>query len=499
MAGVEKGMEYTADFESIISIPRFAKPYDVSHVAKAETWESFLACGADHPDPPFERIAFHEPFLVYYSSGTTGTPKAIVHSVGGCIVNFFKEGRLHECTTSETVALQYTTTGWIMYLAAVGALLFGARVVLYDGSPFQPDLKTFIRIMGQQKITKLGTSPRWMFEVAKNGISPREVADLSSLKIVTSTGMVLSDQLFEWFYDEGFPPTVQLANISGGTDIAGCFGMENPLEPVFVGGTQGPSLGVAVSIYDSSLPDGPGQPVPDGVPGELVATQAFPNVPCFLWGDSSPSDAPGPRYRSSYFSRFNRVWVQGDFCEVHPLTGNIAFLGRADGVLNPSGIRFGSAEIYAVIERNFSDKIMDSLCVGRRRKKDTDESVMLFLLMKPGVPFTAELKQQVKNQVAKELTKRHVPRFMFETPEIPVSGNDPSYDRTNRLLFVLRQDNRQFEEGGVAGQEDCVGVSGDGERHAVEPPESGVLLSVCGCGRRDCAEGEALIGRRCRF
>jgi len=426
MAGVEKGMEYCPEFETIISIPRFAKPHDVSHIAKVETWESFLAYGAERSDPPFERIAFHEPFLLYYSSGTTGTPKAIVHSVGGCTLNALKEGRLHECATPDTVALQYTTTGWIMYLATISSLLFGARAVLYDGSPFQPDLKTYIRIMGEQKITKLGTSPRWMFEVAKNNISPREVTDLSSLRVVTSTGMVLSDQLFEWFYDKGFPSNVQLANISGGTDIAGCFGIENPLEPVYVGGAQGPSLGVAIAIYDSSLPDGPGQAVSDGTAGELVAPLPFPNIPCFLWGDSSPSDAPGPRYRSSYFSRFDKVWVQGDFCQIHPLTGNIAFLGRADGVLNPSGVRFGSAEIYAVIEKNFADKVVDSLCIGRRRKRDADENVMLFLLMKPGVPFDAELRKQVKNRIAKELTKRHVPKFVFETPEIPVGGHSCS-------------------------------------------------------------------------
>ncbi|UQC82271.1 acetoacetate-CoA ligase [Colletotrichum lupini] len=435
MAEVVSGMGSCPSFSGLVSIPRFSKPYDVSSIPKTETWSKFLGSSTSAA-PSFTRIPFHAPFLIYYSSGTTGIPKAIVHTVGGVMLNSFKEGRLHESMSPESVTLQYTTTGWIMYLANVAALLSGARVVMYDGSPFVPDLKSFIRILGEQRVTKLGISPRWMFEVAKNKISPREVTDLSSLKIVTSTGMVLSDQLFEWFYDAGFPKHVHLANISGGTDIAGCFGMENPLDPVYVGGTQGPSLGVPIAIYEAQLPDGPGEAVPNGTPGELVATAAFPNIPCFLWGDSAPpklspsssnfaSAAPGSKYHSAYFARFDNVWAHGDFCSIHPKTGNISFLGRADGVLNPSGVRFGSAEIYAVIERNFSIKVVDSLCVGQRRPTDNDESVMLFLMMREGEKFDRQLVAEVKDKIQKELTKRHVPKYIFQTPEIPVSPEVP--------------------------------------------------------------------------
>ncbi|KAJ0379421.1 hypothetical protein COL26b_002264 [Colletotrichum chrysophilum] len=432
MAETVSGMKSCPSFAGLVSIPRFAKPYDVSSIPKTELWDDFFKSASSSQPPEFVRIPFHAPFLIYYSSGTTGIPKAIVHTVGGVILNIVKEGRLHESMSSESVCLQYTTTGWIMYLANVAALLNGARVVMYDGSPFVPDLTSFIRILGEQRVTKLGISPRWMFEVAKNKISPREVTDLSALRIVTSTGMVLSNQLFEWFYDAGFPKHVHLANISGGTDIAGCFGMENPLTPVYVGGTQGPSLGVPIEIFDAQLPNGPGKPVPHGEPGELVATAAFPNIPCFLWGDStSPSSSassfssasPGTKYHSAYFARFDHVWAHGDFCQVHPKTGNIAFLGRADGVLNPSGIRFGSAEIYAVIERNFSNKVVDSLCVGQRRPSDDDESVMLFLMMRPGEMFDKKLVGEVKDAIRRELTKRHVPKYVFETPEIPTTVN----------------------------------------------------------------------------
>ncbi|KAI1466346.1 acetoacetyl-coenzyme A synthetase [Daldinia caldariorum] len=423
MAEVVSGMKECDLFSGLVSIRRFHDALDISKIPKVQTLSSFLEKGDQHSPPPIERIAFHEPFLIGYSSGTTGIPKAIVHSVGGALLNYMKETRLHEDSDSSTVTLQYTTTGWIMYLVCVGQLLVGARVVLYDGSPFQPDIQTFIKLIGDQKVTKFGTSPRWFYEVARAGISPREIADLSNLRTVSSTGMVLPDQLFEWFYDKGFPTHVHLNNISGGTDIAGCFGIGNPLTPVYVGGTQGVSLGVKVALYDSLLPPGPGKEVPDGTPGELVATESFPNVPIYLWGDRTATGVPGPKFHSAYFARFDHVWAHGDFCVFHPVTKNLTFLGRADGVLNPSGVRFGSAEIYSVIERNFADIVADSICVGQRRPQDSDESVMLFLLMRPGHKFDRKLVNEVKEAIKRELTKRHVPKYVFETPEIPTTVN----------------------------------------------------------------------------
>ncbi|KUI52680.1 Acetoacetyl-CoA synthetase [Cytospora mali] len=422
MAEIVDGMKDCHAFTRLISIPRFAQPRDITSVPKAETLGHLLD-STRLPPPDFVRIAFHEPALICFSSGTTGMPKPITHSVGGLMVSYFKEGRLHEDQGPDTVGLQYTTTGWIMYIANAGLLMWGARSIFYDGSPFQPDVTVLIKILAEQGVTKFGTSPRWLFEVAKNGLSPREMVDLSRLKMVTCTGMVLSEQLFEWFYDKGFPKHTQLGNISGGTDIAGCFGVCNPLEPVYVGGTQGPSLGTDARIYDATLPDGPGKEVPPGTPGELVATIPFPNIPCRFWNDKEPVATPGSKYHSAYFNRFDRVWAHGDFCSIHPVTGNITFLGRADGVLNPSGIRFGSAEIYSVIERHFADKIHDSLCVGQRRPRDQDESVMLFLLMKPGHRFTKELVNKVKEAIRMDLSKRHVPKYIFETKEIPTTIN----------------------------------------------------------------------------
>lgn len=421
MTEIVAGLAACDAFDSLIAIPRFRdQPRDVSAVPKAGTWAGLLS-RATPPPPDFARIPFHEPSLICFSSGTTGMPKAITHSVGGLMVSYFKEGRLHEDLGPDDVGMQYTTTGWIMYVSNAALLLFGARSVFYDGSPFIPDVGVLIRILAEQKVTKFGTSPRWLFEVAKNGMAPREMVDLSRLRVVTCTGMVLSEQLFEWFYDMGFPRAVQLGNISGGTDIAGCFGVMNPLEPLYVGGTMGPSLGTDARIFDATLPDGPGREVAPGTPGELVAVRPFPNVPCCFWNDKTPPATPGSRYHAAYFGRFAHVWAHGDFCVVHPVTGQLTFLGRADGVLNPSGVRFGSAEVYSVLERRFADRIADSLCVGQRRPRDQDESVMLFLLMKPGQRFDQALVGEVKEAIRRDLSKRHVPKYVFETKEIPVS------------------------------------------------------------------------------
>jgi acetoacetyl-CoA synthetase len=417
MTEIEEGMRDIPEFIGMVSMPRSKEPVDISSVPRTQTLSQYLS-KAKSQAPEFVQVAFHDPFFIAYSSGTTGTPKCIVHSVGGAVISSAKEMKLHRELTKDSVCLQYTTTGWIMYFSSIMGLLPGCRVILYDGSPFQPDLTTFIKLIGSQKVTMLGTSPKWMTELQKNNIVPKDVTDLSSLRAVTSTGMVLSDQLFEWFYDVGFPTHTHLANISGGTDLAGCFGQENPLTPVYVGGTQGPSLGTPVAVYDSLIEGGrgiSGAAVEHGTPGELVAPKAFPNMPVYFWNDST-----GDRYFGAYFEKYDNVWTHGDFVMIHPTTYNLLFLGRADGVLNPSGVRFGSAEIYSVLEAGFP-QLQDSICVGQRRPEDADESVLLFLLMKKGEKFTQRLVGEVKEAIRRELSARHVPKYVFETPDIPVS------------------------------------------------------------------------------
>ncbi|OAL27996.1 acetoacetate-CoA ligase [Fonsecaea nubica] len=418
MKDIMAGMEGVDEFQGIVSQARFQhSPADVSSVPRARTWANFISA-AKSDKLEFEDTEFADPFLVVYSSGTTGQPKCIVHAIGGVIISGHKEYRLHRRINANSKQLQYTTTGWIMYLASVQALITGCQMIMYDGSPFVPNLTNLLKLVAQEKVTHLGISPRYLQTLQTNGVVPKKVGDLSNLEVITSTGMVLSDQLFEWVYDEGFPPSVQLDNISGGTDLAGCFGTGNPILPLYVGGCQCLSLGVPVKVFDQTVEGGKGVEVEDGVPGELVAFQAFPTMPITFLGENGPQ-----RYFDSYFARFDNVWTHGDFIMIHPVTKQVMFLGRADGVLNPSGVRFGSAEIYSIIEAHFADKISDSICVGQRRPQDQDERVILFLLMKPGHQFTPQLVREVKEAIRKATSPRHVPKFVFETKEIPTTVN----------------------------------------------------------------------------
>ena len=432
---IVEGMSGVKEFEGIVTQPRFpGKPASLEGMSRTVTLNDFVKAANGDATVNFERVAFRDPFLIVYSSGTTGVPKCIVHSTGGVLISAAKEGRLHRDAGPDSVVLQYTTvsplsspnppsyitanprqTGWIMYLTSIQPLMFGSRSILYDGSPFLPTPQQFLSILPSQRVTDFGTSPRFLQELQTRSIVPKNLLDLSSLRNVSTTGMVLSPAQFNWFYDTAFPPNIHLRNISGGTDLAGCFGIENPLDPLYVGGCQGACLGTKLEVYDSSIESGPGRALPAGQPGDLVATASFPNQPVFFWGDDS-----GERYQSAYYARFPHVWTHGDFIEIHPSTGQVTFLGRADGVLNPSGVRFGSAEIYSVIESYFPE-VADSICVGQRRPADEDESVMLFLKMKEGCEYTPSLVTRIKEKIASERSRRHVPKYVFQTWDIPVS------------------------------------------------------------------------------
>ncbi|KEZ44912.1 Acetoacetyl-CoA synthetase [Scedosporium apiospermum] len=409
------GMKSIPEFRGVVAQERFlGQPANVSGIARCETWSNFIADATNTSGEPFfEECSFSDPALIVFSSGTTGPPKCIVHAIGGLILTAHKEGRLHHCVDENSVHLQYTTTGWIMYVQVPFSLLLGAHPVLYDGSPFFPDARVLLNLVGDLKITHLGISPRYLEELQREKIIPREMLDLSHLKVVVSTGMVLPEALFEWFYDVGFPAHTHLGNISGGTDIAACFTMQNPLMPLYAGGCQHRGLGMDVQAFDPE-----GKPLPDGEAGELVCVSAFPTMPIGFFGPGGQE-----KYFNSYFARFPSVWTHGDFIQVHPHTKQVTFLGRSDGVLNPSGVRFGSAEIYNVLNAHFADRIADSICVGQRRPQDSNERVLLFVLMKEGHKFTKSLVRDIKQAIRTDLSPRHVPAFVFETPEIPTTVN----------------------------------------------------------------------------
>lgn len=213
------GMSECDQLQSFVIIQRFANPLDTKTMSKTERFEDFIQAGANKPPPAPVRVGFQDPSLIVYSSGTTGTPKALVHAAGSLLLSMTKEVHIHRGIGPSDAGLQYTTTGWIMYQSSIAHTFYGARCVAYDGSPLTPDAKVLLRVAEEQKVTMMGISPRWMGELMKSGIAPRDEFDLSSLNSVTTTGMVCPDQMFEWFYDTAFPAKVQLANISGGTDI----------------------------------------------------------------------------------------------------------------------------------------------------------------------------------------------------------------------------------------------------------------------------------------
>ncbi|KDQ57431.1 hypothetical protein JAAARDRAFT_35147 [Jaapia argillacea MUCL 33604] len=371
----------------------------------------FLASG-DGRELTFEQLPFNHPVYILYSSGTSGAPKCMIHAAGGVLMQHKKELALvYDLNVGDTY-FQHTTTGWMMWPFMLSGLSCGVRIITYDGSPFYPDVKTFLKFVSDQCVTVFGTSPRFLTEVQGNGIKPSELAPFESLRIVMSTGAILTTPMFEWT-QHAFRPDVYLVSGSGGTDICADFVTGVATLPVYAGEIQGKSLGMKMEVFDPT-----GQNIEHtGQPGELVCTRPHPSLPVGFWGD-----VDGAKFRSSYYEMYPGIWRQGDFVVVNPKTKGFMILGRSDGVLNPSGVRFGSGEIYSVMEK-FSSILDDSLCVGQRRPHDKDERVLLFLKMRPGQKFTSDLCQEIRGAIRSALSARHVPSYIFEISDIPYTVN----------------------------------------------------------------------------
>jgi len=324
-----------------------------------------------------------------------------------------KEGRLVFELSHEDTYFQYTTTAWMMWNIQIMGLACGSRIILYDGSPFYPDLPTYLKFVNDQSVTVLGTSPRFLGEVLGQGIKPLvDIGKFEDLRIVMVTGAVLTPPMFGWT-QQAFGGHIQIVSASGGTDVCTSFVTGTPALPVYAGEIQTKSLGMKVEIFDPS-----GNNIEHtGQPGELVCTRPHPSLPACFWGDPS-----GMKFHNAYFSMYPGVWRQGDFIVLNPTTAGLMILGRSDGVLNPSGVRFGSGEIYSVLEK-FSGILDDSICVGQRRPQDLDEHVLLFVKMRTGHQFTCALEGEIKSAIRKGLSARHVPSHIFEVQEIPYTVN----------------------------------------------------------------------------
>ena len=352
--------------------------------------------------PAFTALPFAQPLYILYSSGTTGVPKCIVHGAGGTLLQHLKEHGLHTDLGSEDVLFYFTTCGWMMWNWLVSGLALGATLVLYDGSPFEPSAERLIDLVDAENISIFGTSAKYLAALEKAGVEPNRSHQLSRLKAVLSTGSPLAHEGFDYVY-RCFKADLCLSSISGGTDIVSCFALGNPTAPVWRGELQCKGLGMAVEVWDDE-----GQRLAEGK-GELVCTRPFPSMPLGFWKDED-----GSRFRAAYFERFPGVWAHGDYAEETP-HGGLIIHGRSDAVLNPGGVRIGTAEIYRQVEK--VEAVLESLAIGQQWQGDV--RVVLFVRLREGMELDAALEAEIRQVIRANATPRHVPAKIIAVSDIP--------------------------------------------------------------------------------
>ncbi|KAK2734913.1 hypothetical protein FQN55_002483 [Onygenales sp. PD_40] len=379
------------------------------------TLPDFLSQSSPDEALEFARVPFSHPLYILYSSGTSGPPKCLVHN-HGVILQHRKVSVLHNSLTPDEVVFQYSSTSWVLWNIMVGHLSVGPTLVLYDGSPLWPTPKEMMKIVERHRVTYMGISPRYLQELEMSGCKPKDEFNLSALRMVQTGGSHLGASQYHWFYKE-FPSRVHLTSVTGGTDLATSWIGTDPAGPVYPGEIQLAMLGQAVDVADPVT----GESIREsGQHGEFICRKPFPSMPSFFWGDKDKK-----KYKETYFDQFDDCWVQHDWSSYNPLTKGWQIHGRSDGVLNPQGIRFGSSDIYSIVESApYNEKIAASICVGRRRPKlDTDESVFLFVIMHPQHQFTEQLSREIRDAIRTGLSSKHVPRFVIEVKEMPMTVN----------------------------------------------------------------------------
>ena len=400
-------LERLPSLQQLIIVP-YAKPEaqagDYTTHAHVALWDDFYQAGGE---PEFVAVPFDHPLYILYSSGTTGIPKCIIHGTGGVLLTHLKEHGLHADLNHEDCLFYYTTCGWMMWNWLVSVLAIGATAVLYDGSPFHPGPERLIDLIDAEKISVFGTSPKFLATLEKSGLQPRLSHDLGSLKGLISTGSPLSPQSYDYVYRE-IKAELCLSSMSGGTDIVSCFVIGNPVLPVRRGEMQCKSLAMAIEVWDDQ-----GRPL-IGEKGELVCTRHFPAMPIGLWNDPQQQ-----KLRASYFSQFPGVWAQGDYAEQRA-NGSLLIHGRSDAVLNPGGVRIGTAEIYRQVEK--VPQVLESLAIGQRWQDDV--RVVLFVRLDDGIELDEALQQQIRQVIRANTTPRHVPTKILAVTDIPrtISG-----------------------------------------------------------------------------
>ena len=391
--------------EKLIVVPYTRRTPPIGDIPRAVDVHDFLA--PYRPAPiRYEQLPFDHPLYILYSSGTTGVPKCIVHGAGGTLLQHVKEHRLHVDLKPGDRLFYFTTCGWMMWNWLASGLASGATLVLYDGSPFVADGRILFDLAERERITVFGTSAKYIDAAAKAGLKPRITHRLDSLASILSTGSPLVPESFDYVYRD-IKRDVQLSSMSGGTDLISCFVLGNPLQPVWRGEIQCPGLGMKVDVFGDD-----GRPV-RGTRGELVCTASFPSMPVGFWNDPD-----GARYRAAYFEKFPGVWCHGDYVEL-TAHGGMIIHGRSDAVLNPGGVRIGTAEIYRQVEQ--IDAVLESLAIAQDWPPEhpTDVRIVLFVRLRDGMKLDDELMERIRKRIRDEASPRHVPARIVQVADIP--------------------------------------------------------------------------------
>jgi len=391
--------------EKVVVVPYTQTKPDISAVPRAVHYADFTS-PAENLTIEFEQLSFSHPLYIMYSSGTTGLPKCMVQSAGGVLVHQLKELILHTDLSRDDTIFYFTTCGWMMWNWLTASLGVGATLVLFDGNPFHPDPGALWQMAQDEKITVFGTSAGYLAALQNAGVKPREAYDLTRLRALLSTGSPLPDEGFEFVYEQ-IKSDLQLASISGGSDLNGCFALGNPMGPVYTGELQCRGLAMKVFAYDDQ-----GRPVV-GEQGELVCAAPFPSMPIYFW-----EDPDGQKYHNAYFDQFPDVWTHGDYVQVSP-RGGVTMLGRSDATLNPGGVRIGTAELYRQVEQ--FDEIEDSVVIGQSWANDI--RVILFVKMAPDHVLDAAMETKIRTAIRTNASPRHVPAKILAVPDIPYTLN----------------------------------------------------------------------------